>query len=308
MKKIKILFLFLFITQFIYSIDFPELTGRVVDRANVLNHIEKSNLEKRLEEYEKKTGNQMAVCFINTTDYYTIEDYSIRLAEKWKIGYKGKDNGIIMLFAMEDRKMRIEVGYGLEPYLTDLEAKLLIERVLVPHFRQAKYYDGIKKAIDFIEKETMFLTENKNEDIIVKKLQPKEHKLWIRNKRAGNIIVIILFILGVLLAILFDLTITDKIKGRFSLINLIVNVLYILFFTFIYKIPGFNFGALFGINVMGVVIGFIVMAFINPSKGGSSIGSSSYGGYSSSSYDSYSSSSYSGGGGSFGGGGASGSW
>jgi len=173
MKKIKFMMLFLLITNIFYSINYPELTGRVVDLANVLSSSEFNDLEKRLEQYDNNTGNQMAICFIETTDSYSIEEYSIRLAEKWKIGYKGKDNGIIMLFAMKDRKMRIEVGYGLEADLTDLEAKLLIEKVLVPHFKNSKYYEGIKKAIDYIEKETSLISSDTEKNIITKKITAK---------------------------------------------------------------------------------------------------------------------------------------
>lgn len=320
MKRKKIIFfLIVIISQILYPIELPNLTGRVVDLVNVLKDSEKYNLEKRLEYYENKTGNQMVVCFIDTTNYDTIEEYSIRLAEKWKIGYKGKDNGIIMLFAMQDRKMRIEVGYGLEGSLTDLESKLLIEKVLVPHFRNSEYYEGIIKAIDYIEKET--IQENdKRENIISKKFQQKGNKLLIKDKRLANAILIYFFLLGISLGILFMIPLGNRILEKFFFANLTINILYLLFFGIIYRISGISIIILFFINLLGFIIGVCIISFFLPNKGGSiSSKGTTWDNYyysndsdDSNDYDSGSFSDFgggfNGGGGNFGGGGASGSW
>lgn len=309
-------FLYIFIILFfifnnltiLYGIDFPKLTGRVVDTIYVLNSSQFSKMVKRLEEYEQNTGNQLVVCFIETTGYYSIEDYSINLAEKWKIGYKGKDNGIIMLFAMTDRKMRIEVGYGLEPYLTDSEAKLIIEKILVPAFKKGKYYDGIMNAINLIEKETM----PNPDDILLKRYSTKESKFLIKDKKKIDTIFWILVLIGVIQSLFFVLWLVNKVSFKFFLFSSIFGLLYIIFFSFIYKLQGFNFGYLLLSDLMGVTGGFFIIDIFSPSKSGKSYYSSSdsdrsYSNYSSS-YSSDDSSSFSGGGGSFGGGGASGSW
>ncbi|MFN3411868.1 MAG: TPM domain-containing protein [Exilispira sp.] len=304
-------FIFLFFNFFssiiVYAIDFPELTGRVVDTICVLNGPQFSKMVKRLEEYEQKTGNQMVVCFIKTTDYYPIENYSIKLAEKWKIGYKGKDNGIIMLFAMFDRKMRIEVGYGLEPYLTDSEAKLIIEKILVPAFKKDRYYDGIMQAIDIIEKETM----PDPDDIILKRYLPEESKFLIKSQKKIDTIFWILVLIGVIQSLFFVLWLEDKLSFKFFLFALIFGLLYIIFFSFIFKLQGFNFGYLLMTDIMGGTVSIFLLSIFFPPKTGKYYGgSSSYRstGSNSSSYSSSSYDSFSGGGGSFGGGGASGSW
>lgn len=302
--------LILIIPSIIYPLNLPELTGRVVDKANVLSPVQFSNMSKRLEKYEEETGNQMVVCFIESLNYYTIEDYSIRLAEKWKIGYKGKDNGIIMLFAMEDRKMRIEVGYGLEPYLTDSEAKLVIEKILVPAFKKGRYYDGIMNAIDIIEKET----RPDPDDIISRKYKTLEPKLIIKERKQIRLFILILFFIGLIQSILFVLLIEEKLSYIFFLVSLILGLLYISFFSLIIKLEGYNFGYLLLINFAGSILGLIIIINLLPSPNGrsysssSSSSSSSYSSYSNDSYSSSSGSGFSGGGGSFGGGGASGSW
>lgn len=317
---ILLIFLIFFLPIFsinIYSkvntddINFPKLTNRVVDEANVLKPAQISNMIKRLEEYEANTGNQMVVCFVKSIGYYSIEDYSIRLAEKWKIGYKGKDNGIIMLFAMEERKMRIEVGYGLEPYLVDSEAKLIIEKILVPNFKKGHYYEGIMKAIDIIEIET----KPDASDIILQKEKEEEARL-IKDKKTINAIILILVLIGLIEAILMALWLNDKISFKICVISFIFALLYISFFSFIYKLKGYGF---FELLIVGFIAGFgggvMILSIFLPSSGSSGSGSShissdrgSYSSsYSSSSSDS-SSSSFSGGGGSFGGGGASGGW
>lgn len=315
-KKIKIIkmvyflilfsvFFFIFTDKgFASDIDLPKLTARVVDVADVLSPSQFSNMVKRLEEYEAKTSNQMVICFINTTGYYSIESYSIRLAESWKIGYKEKDNGIIMLFAMEDRKMRIEIGYGLEPYLTDGEAKLIIEKILVPHFKKGRYYDGIMKAIEVIEVET----RPDPDDIMLKKEKAEESRL-IKDKETIDTIIWVLALIGLIQAILFALWLNDKLSFKICVFYFIFALLYISFFSFIYKLKGYGFLELL---IIGFIGGFgggvIIMSLFLPSSGsGSSYISSSSSSYSSSS-SSNSSSSFSGGGGSFGGGGASGSW
>lgn len=127
-------------------------TGFVSDYAGVLTVDQKSSLEQKLQTYEASTTNEIAVVTINSLDGDTIENYSIKLAEERQIGKAAEDNGVLILVAVADRQMRIEVGYGLEPYLTDLETNQIIEGVMVPAFRANDFYGGLNGAVDGIEK------------------------------------------------------------------------------------------------------------------------------------------------------------
>lgn len=129
---------------------YPSYSGFVNDYTNTLSKEEVQKLETKVKEYEAQTTNQIAVALVKTTEPESIEEYSIHLADQWKPGQKGKDNGILMLFAMDDRKMRIEVGRGLEGSLTDLQATRIIDNVMVPEFKNKNYYSGIDKGIDRI--------------------------------------------------------------------------------------------------------------------------------------------------------------
>ena len=101
----------------------PALTARVTDVTSTLSAAEKMALETKLADWEKRTGNQLVVLMVPTTRSEPIEGYSLRVAEAWKIGRKGQDNGALFVVAKDDRKMRIEVGYGLEGVLTDVTSR-----------------------------------------------------------------------------------------------------------------------------------------------------------------------------------------
>jgi uncharacterized protein len=124
--------------------------GFVNDYAQLFSASEKAQLEVKLSNYEKQSGNEIAVVSIKSLNGDTIENYAVSLFDDWNIGKKGKDNGILLLIAKDDREMRIEVGYGLEPELTDIEASHLIQNVLAPAFREEKYFDGVNNAADLI--------------------------------------------------------------------------------------------------------------------------------------------------------------
>ncbi|MEN8152413.1 MAG: TPM domain-containing protein [Acidobacteriota bacterium] len=149
MKKKILIILFLFISLSLQSIDFPELKGRVNDYAGILDPTEENNLELLLRDLENKTSAQVVLLTIKSLEGNTIEDYSIRLTEQkdWKIGQKGLDNGVILLISMAERKLRIEVGYGLEPSLTDLKSSYIIRNLIVPKFKEGDYYEGILRGI-----------------------------------------------------------------------------------------------------------------------------------------------------------------
>ncbi len=135
----------------VMGIEIPPVPAkRITDLTGTLSQQFINRMEKRLIEYEKKTSNQIAVLMIPTLSGYPLEDYSIRVAEKWKIGQKGKDNGVIILIVKKDRKIRIEVGYGLEDVLTDARAGDIIRSIMAPHFRKGDFEGGIEKAIGAI--------------------------------------------------------------------------------------------------------------------------------------------------------------
>jgi len=121
--------------------------GYVSDYAHLLSDSARSRLEQSLKDFEEKTGNQVLVAVLPGLQGDSLESYSIRLAEAWKPGQKGKDNGVILLIFKEDRKVRIEVGYGLEGVLTDALCKLIIENEIAPRFRAGDYDGGIEQAV-----------------------------------------------------------------------------------------------------------------------------------------------------------------
>jgi uncharacterized protein len=128
----------------------PPLAARVIDTTQTLAPAELATLEARLADWEARTSNQLAVLVVPTTQPEPIESYSLRVAEKWKIGRKGQDNGALFLIAKNDRKMRIEVGYGLEGVLTDVTARRIIAENVAPSFREGRYAAGINAGVDRI--------------------------------------------------------------------------------------------------------------------------------------------------------------
>jgi uncharacterized protein len=125
---------------------FPSPKGFVNDYANVLSGDAKLKLESFLAQFEQKTTAEITVVTVNTTSPLTIEQYAVELFGKWGIGKKGKDNGILLLVASADRKVRIEVGYGLEGAVTDLQSKVIIQDFIVPNFRKGDYDQGVTSA------------------------------------------------------------------------------------------------------------------------------------------------------------------
>jgi uncharacterized protein len=128
----------------------PRLTARVTDLTQTLPPADVQALEAKLAGWEQRTGNQLVVVIVPSTKPETIESYSIRLADAWKIGHKGQDNGAIFLIAKDDRKLRIEVGYGLEGVLTDVTSHRIITETVAPLFQQGKFAQGVDAGVDRI--------------------------------------------------------------------------------------------------------------------------------------------------------------
>jgi uncharacterized protein len=150
MKKLLLTFIAFFLLAVPVFAAYPDYRGFVNDYTGTLTQEEQQKLETKLVEYDKQTTNQIAVAIVKTTEPETIEEYGIHLAEKWKPGQKGVDNGLIMIFSMDDHKMRNEIGRGLEGSITDIQSKHIQDQYIVPEFKNKNYYAGINKGIDQI--------------------------------------------------------------------------------------------------------------------------------------------------------------
>jgi uncharacterized protein len=130
----------------------PKLEARVTDLTGTLTASEQSELEQQLAAFEARKGAQIAVLVIATTQPEAIEQYSIRVAEAWKLGRAKPDDGVLVLLAKDDHATRIEVGYGLEGALTDATSNRIIDETMIPLFRQGQYYAGLNAGVAQIMK------------------------------------------------------------------------------------------------------------------------------------------------------------
>ncbi len=126
----------------------PPLKARVTDLTGTLSAQQKSELESRIAAFESRRGSQIALLLLPTTKPEEIEQYSIRVADAWKIGRKGVDDGLILIVAKDDRRLRIEVGYGLEGAIPDSIARRVIDERITPRFRDGDFYGGIRDGLD----------------------------------------------------------------------------------------------------------------------------------------------------------------
>ncbi|WP_035695610.1 TPM domain-containing protein [Bradyrhizobium liaoningense] len=267
----------------------PQLTGRVVDRTGTLSSSDIAALSQKLLDFENRKGSQIAVLIVPTTQPETIEQFSIRVAEAWKIGRKKIDDGAILVVAKNDRHLRMEVGYGLEGALTDVTSRRIIDEVITPKFKTGDFAGGISDGVD------RMIRVVDGEPLPVP--SPTVH--------FGNLDD---------LAPLFIVTLFASIGvGGFfraalgRLLGSLVTGGIIAALTWLILGSAALAAAL---GALGFIIGFVADLFsaMTPGTGrsrGSSWSSGSSGGWSS---GSSSSGGFSGGGGSFGGGGASGSW
>jgi uncharacterized protein len=132
----------------------PQLTARVLDEAGMLTAEQRQRLENVLADYETRTGSQIAVLLVKSTEPEVIEQYSIRVAEAWKLGRKGVDDGVLLLVARDNpsslRRLRIEAGRGVQGVLTDAQSKRILQDTIAPHFRQNDYYGGLVAGVGAI--------------------------------------------------------------------------------------------------------------------------------------------------------------
>ncbi|OGO17872.1 MAG: hypothetical protein A2Z02_01275 [Chloroflexi bacterium RBG_16_48_7] len=140
-----------FATGIALAVTYPDYQGYVNDFAGLLPADNRTQLETQLARLDKDTTVQIAVVTINSLEGNTVEEYAVALFEKWKIGQKGKDNGILLLVAKEDRKLRIEVGYGLEAIITDGRAGRIRDNDILPYFKKDDYTQGIVRGVNALE-------------------------------------------------------------------------------------------------------------------------------------------------------------
>jgi uncharacterized protein len=302
----------MFISTILFAADVPYLTGRITDNAQLLSPEVNRSLSDSLQAHEKRTGNQIAVLTIATLDGESIEDYAVRVFESWKLGQKGRDNGVLIVVAPNDRRMRIEVGYGLEGTLTDAMAGRIVQNVMTPKFKNGDFdggiADGARAVIELLEGgklQESGVTTGSTEKSNFFEMEGPELSIQER-------ILLGAFIFGII--------------GLFTAIGILTPGVG--WFLYLFLIP---FWAVFPIVVLGsgaafycfiaYVIGFpVTKLFIRKTdwykkaqkelrtKGQTSIGGFSIGSGSFGSSWSSGGSGFSGGGGSSGGGGASGSW
>lgn len=281
----------------------PPWGGKCVhDEARVLSSHTVEQLEVQLQQYEDSTSNQVAILIIQSLKGDVLEEYSMRVAHnEWKLGQRNNDNGVLLLIAVDDRKMRIEVGHGLEGVLTDAICSRIIRNEMAPNFRRGDYDAGVILAINGIVR--VIGGEYSAEETVTEGLP-------VSGKERALIGIFVFLILGV-----------------FTLMGLISKgapgwVMYFFMIPFYAIFPGIILGWSLGLSALGIyLIGFPILKmlfnkmgwskkFANMSSrggGGWSSGSGWYGG--SSSRSSWGGGGgFSGGGGSFGGGGSSGSW
>lgn len=132
------------------ALTFPPLTGRIVDQANIIPQDTRNALEPKLAELEQKSGIQLVVATVNSLEGQEIEPYANRLFRFWKLGEKNKNNGVLLLVAPTERRVRIEVGYGLEGTLTDALSAVIIANAITPRFKTGDYAGGITRGVDDI--------------------------------------------------------------------------------------------------------------------------------------------------------------
>lgn len=132
----------------------PKLATRVTDQAGMLDAAQRQRLEAVLADYEAKTGSQIAVLLVKSTEPEAIEQYSIRVSDAWQLGRKGVDDGVLLLVARDNpsvlRRLRIEAGRGVQGVLTDAQSKRILQDVIAPHFRQEHYYEGLVAGVGAI--------------------------------------------------------------------------------------------------------------------------------------------------------------
>jgi uncharacterized protein len=270
----------------------PPLSGRVVDQTGTLSSSDIDSLTQTLKDLETRKGSQIAVLIVPTTDGEAIEQYALRVAEAWKIGRKKVDDGALLVIAKNDRRLRIEVGYGLEGALTDVTSKRIIDEDITPKFKSGDFGGGVAAGVDKMVR----IADGE-------KLPEPEPPHW-QDSQSFNpedlfnpFLIIPAIFFGGLLRSLMGRLLGSVAAGALTAL-----------------LAWFLVGSMLAAVIVGVIASLFVLisdgfTSVGPGRrGGTSGWSGGSGGSWSSGGSSSSGGGFSGGGGSFGGGGASGSW
>jgi uncharacterized protein len=262
----------------------PPLSGRVVDQTATLTSDEIAKLNQTLKDFEAKKGSQVAVLIVPTTQPEAIEQYSIRVAEAWKIGREKIDDGAILVVAKNDRKLRIEVGYGLEGALTDVTANRIIDEIITPKFRSGDFAGGISSGLDQIIRVV-------DGEPLSEPQRPRPSSNLLNHIDPAFLIFGGIILSGILRGVL------GRLLGALAAGGVVAVVIWFLA------------GSLVLSGILGLVA-FLFTMFVDSTAASSGLGRGGgfVGGGGSFSTGSSDSGGFRGGGGSFGGGGASGSW
>jgi uncharacterized protein len=266
----------------------PALTGRVVDLTGTLSGAAVSTIETKLADLETKKGSQIAVLIVPTTEPEDIEQFGIRVADQWKLGRKGVDDGAILLVAKNDRRVRIEVGRGLEGALTDATSSRIISETITPLFKQGNYDGGVETGVD------RMISVAEGEP-----LPPPDQK-WEHHGSIGDFLPLFLIVVVVASGILRS--IFGRVVGSVATGGLAGALAWFL-------------SHLLAVGLGAGVIGFLFALILGSSRGWTSGGGGWGGGFGGGlgggfggGRGGFGGGGFSGGGGGFGGGGASGGW
>ena len=260
----------------------PALKARVTDLTGTLSAEQWTSLEQKLAALEAKKGSQLVVLMLPSTKPEEIEQFSIRVAEAWKIGRKGTDDGVILIVAKDDRRMRIEVGYGLEGVIPDAVAKRVISETITPFFKAGDFHGGVSAGVDqligLINGESLALPQS-----------PSTSRLSVSLEKLSDWAIPAIFF------VIFAGALLRAVFGRFpgALATGVVGGLAA------WLLIGLGIAVLFGF--IAFIVTLLNTGSMGTGSGGYSSGGSSSGGFGGGG-------GFSGGGGSFGGGGSSGSW
>ena len=292
------------------ALDVPYLSGRVNDEARLFNASTSASLDRTLKDYEAKTGRQFVVLTLPSLGDEVLEDYSLKVARAWKLGTKGKDDGILLLVARDDHKVRFEVGYGLEGDLPDARCGRIIRDAMVPRFRSGDYSGGVTAGVNAVIG-TLDGTYSPPPDPAADGMKWRINGGPPHDLDIGEKVMMSLFVFGIL--------------GIFEFIGLITPgvgwFIYFFLIPFWASFPMAIWGMKIGMGLLGThLIAFPILKMIlaqtewgknmaknvHTSGSGYSSGSGLFSGGSGGGFSD--GGGFSGGGGSFGGGGASGSW
>ncbi len=288
-KSLIMVVLCIVATCVLADVTIPPLKSHVTDLTQTLSGEEVARLEQRLADFEAKKGSQIAVLMVPTTQPETIEQYSIRVVEAWKLGRKEVDDGALLLIAKNDRTLRIETGYGLEGVLPDALAKRIIDEVIVPKFKQGDFFGGLQAGVEQIFK----VVEGESLPPPVSRQDGKQSAgLDIMLENSIPILLVFL-VLGKMLQALFGRVIGATVTGTIA-----GSIVWLIFSSWM-------------VAVLIAIVIFVISLFEQTGRivhrGGRSNWPGS-GGYTGGGYTGGSGGGFRGGGGGFGGGGASGRW